>query len=52
MAKRATRQTAFANGQHDLKRGVDFIGVTCGFVCYNGQGRALAATSKAARLIK
>lgn len=32
---------AFTNGKHDLKRGVDFIGVTCSFVCYDGRGRVL-----------
>ncbi len=26
---------------HDLKRGVDFIGVTCVFVCHDGQGNIL-----------
>jgi 8-oxo-dGTP diphosphatase len=31
----------FANGKHDLKRGVDFIGVTCVFVCHDGKGRFL-----------
>lgn len=31
----------FANGKHDLKRGVDFIGVTCSFVCHDGKGRFL-----------
>jgi 8-oxo-dGTP pyrophosphatase MutT (NUDIX family) len=31
----------FANGRHDLKRGVDFIGVTCSFVCYDDKGRVL-----------
>lgn len=32
---------AFTNGKHDLKRGVDFIGVTCVFVCHDGKGRFL-----------
>jgi ADP-ribose pyrophosphatase YjhB (NUDIX family) len=32
---------AYANGKHDLKRGVDFIGVTCSFVCHDGKGRVL-----------
>ncbi len=31
----------FANGKHDLKRGVDFVGVTCSFVCHDGKGRVL-----------
>lgn len=31
----------FANGEHDLKRGIDFIGVSCSFVCHDGQGRIL-----------
>jgi len=26
---------------HDLKRGVDFIGVTCVFVCHDGKGNIL-----------
>lgn len=29
----------FANGANDAQRGIDFIGVTCGFVCHDGQGR-------------
>ena len=33
--------TGFANGEHDLRRGVDFIGVTCSFVCHDGHGRIL-----------
>lgn len=32
---------AYANGQHDLRRGVDFIGVTCSFVCHDGNGKIL-----------
>jgi 8-oxo-dGTP diphosphatase len=31
----------FANGENDLKRGVDFVGVTCSFVCHDGKGRFL-----------
>ncbi len=31
----------FANGKHDLKRGIDFIGVTCVFVCHDGKGHVL-----------
>ncbi len=31
----------FANGAHDLRRGVDFIGVTCSFVCHDGRGKVL-----------
>ena len=30
-----------ANGPHDLRRGIDFIGVTCSFVCHDGSGRFL-----------
>jgi ADP-ribose pyrophosphatase YjhB (NUDIX family) len=33
----------FPNGKFDLKRGIDFIGVTCVFVCHDGQGRFLLA---------
>lgn len=29
---------AFPNGQHDLNRGIDFIGVSCSFHCHDGQG--------------
>lgn len=32
---------SFANGKHDLKRGIDFIGVTCSFVCHDGKGNVL-----------
>lgn len=32
---------AHSNGKHDLRRGVDFIGVTCSFVCHDGKGRVL-----------
>lgn len=32
---------AFANGENDLQRGVDFIGVTCSFVCHDGKGNIL-----------
>lgn len=35
------RQTGYANGKHDLKRGVDFVGVTCSFVCHDGSRRFL-----------
>ena len=31
----------FQNGKNDLRRGIDFIGVTCAFVCYDKQGRVL-----------
>lgn len=31
----------FANGANDARRGVDFIGVTCSFVCHDGKGRVL-----------
>lgn len=30
-----------ANGQHDLKRGIDFIGVSVVFFCHDGQKRIL-----------
>lgn len=30
-----------ANGDHDLQRGVDFIGITCSFVCHDGKGNIL-----------
>ncbi len=33
--------TGFANGQNDARRGIDFIGVTCSFVCHDGRGRVL-----------
>lgn len=33
--------TGFANGRHDLRRGIDFIGVTCVFVCHDGKGNIL-----------
>jgi ADP-ribose pyrophosphatase YjhB (NUDIX family) len=32
---------AFANGLNDAVRGIDFIGVTCSFVCHDGQGNVL-----------
>jgi 8-oxo-dGTP diphosphatase len=31
----------FSNGTNDLKRGIDFIGVSCSFVCHDGQGKVL-----------
>jgi ADP-ribose pyrophosphatase YjhB (NUDIX family) len=31
----------FANGQNDARRGIDFIGVTCSFVCHDGKGKFL-----------
>jgi 8-oxo-dGTP diphosphatase len=30
-----------SNGKNDLQRGVDFIGVTCSFVCHDGKGKIL-----------
>lgn len=41
MTKEAAGKQPFANGLHDLRRGVDFIGVTCSFVCHDGQGNFL-----------
>ena len=38
---KAVSSEPFANGLHDLRRGVDFIGVTCSFVCHDGQGKVL-----------
>jgi len=35
------KSKAFPNGKHDLRRGIDFIGVTCVFVCHDGQGNIL-----------
>jgi ADP-ribose pyrophosphatase YjhB (NUDIX family) len=31
----------YANGQNDLRRGVEFIGVSCAFICHDGKGRIL-----------
>lgn len=31
----------FANGKHDLRRGIDFTGISCAFVCHDGKGRFL-----------
>lgn len=31
----------FVNGRHDLRRGVDFIGVACSFICHDGKGSFL-----------
>ena len=31
----------FSNGKHDLRRGIDFVGVTCSFVCHDGKGKFL-----------
>jgi 8-oxo-dGTP diphosphatase len=33
--------TGFVNGKHDLRRGIDFIGVSCSFVCHDGNGKVL-----------
>jgi 8-oxo-dGTP diphosphatase len=35
------KSSGFANGKHDLRRGIDFIGVTCSFVCHDGKGKVL-----------
>ena len=32
---------SFANGKDDARRGIDFIGVTCSFVCHDGRGNFL-----------
>jgi ADP-ribose pyrophosphatase YjhB (NUDIX family) len=31
----------FTNGKNDSRRGIDFIGVTCAFVCHDGKGNFL-----------
>jgi len=31
----------FRNGPGDARRGIDYIGVTCSFVCHDGNGRFL-----------
>lgn len=36
-----SKNKGFANGVDDARRGVDFIGVTCSFVCHDGQGKIL-----------
>ena len=33
--------TGFANGQNDSRRGIDFIGISCAFVCHDGKGHVL-----------
>lgn len=35
---------AFANGPHDLRRGIDFTGITVSFICHDGQGKFLMHT--------
>lgn len=35
------RPKGFANGENDARRGIDFIGVTCVFVCHDGRGNIL-----------
>lgn len=35
------QQHSFANGANDARRGIDFIGVSCGFICHDGEGRVL-----------
>ena len=32
---------ASPNGSHDLRRGIDFIGVSCSFTCHDGKGNVL-----------
>ena len=34
-------QKGFRNGKHDLRRGIDFIGITCVFFCHDGNGHFL-----------
>ena len=34
-------EEGFTNGKYDLKRGIDFVGVTCSFLCHDGNGRIL-----------
>lgn len=36
-----TKTAAFPNGKHDLRRGIDFIGVSCAFICHDGKGKIL-----------
>lgn len=31
----------FANGKDDAQRGIDFIGITCSFLCHDGAGQVL-----------
>jgi 8-oxo-dGTP diphosphatase len=35
------RQQGFKNGTNDARRGIDFIGVTCAFLCHDGKGKLL-----------
>lgn len=35
------KDTGFANGANDHRRGIDFIGVSCSFVCHDGKGHVL-----------
>ena len=35
------KNLGFANGTNDAVRGIDFIGVTCSFVCHDGNGNFL-----------
>jgi 8-oxo-dGTP diphosphatase len=35
------KDEAFSNGKNDAVRGIDFIGVTCAFICYDDRGRIL-----------
>lgn len=39
MPARATKP--YANGKNDKRRGLDFIGLTCAFICHDGKGRIL-----------
>ncbi|HUD10089.1 MAG TPA: NUDIX domain-containing protein [Candidatus Saccharimonadales bacterium] len=35
------KSKGFPNGKNDLRRGIDFIGVSCAFICHDGKGRIL-----------
>jgi 8-oxo-dGTP diphosphatase len=35
------KSKGFANGSNDAQRGIDFIGVTCSFLCHDGKGNIL-----------
>ena len=31
----------FPNGKNDAQRGIDFIGISCAFICHDGNGKVL-----------